>query len=340
MKNQNLLNARYEVLTHETFEAEVKHALRLQSKSSTNNQVNSSNNILIDLEKENTYTEYTNKDLKKEGKELLSSYESEAESHANLFKENRDTHKKGFPKFAKTFGMFLFTFPEQIKKDLDNPEKREEILKAGRDSALQFAKEFNCDLKYLVLHLDEKGNPHFQGITTNYNKENGGMLNIQTNKKNGEKMQDILAEHFEPLGYERGISKDISGRKHLSTEEYKEKQELKKSVENLKRENSELKQLLSETKTDLQKTIDAIIQGLEKLNEQSTTEDFLKLLARYLRGAKKEKVEKLILKYQKILSKKNKEHNKKVAQSNIDFTNKNKDSDTNTKTTKSTTIKG
>jgi len=300
VKQNNLLNFRYEALNQEKFEAEVKHSLRLQSQSSTNNQVNDNPNILIDMKSDNLeYTEYTNKanhnflsDLKKE-------YEEEQKYHRKLWNRNREKGiiKKGFPRFGKSFGSFIFSFSDKINEDLKSGNL-ENILKAGKEAAKQFSEDFKCDILYLTLHLDEKGNPHFQGMATNYNRETGAFLNIQTNKKNGEKCQDILAEHFEPLGYERGKSKTITGSRHLTTEEYKELQELRKF------------------KSEFETEMENIYKELLELSAEPEAEKFLKLFTRYSKSEAKPKLENLIKKYQKSIIKKQKSQAKIVSESN------------------------
>jgi len=314
---KNLLSVRFEAINEEKFVAEVNHSLRLHSKKSTNNQENSNPNYFYN-EDSQEWEKYTNKNLSKFGSQLKKDYETKVVEHKKVHNENRKINKSGFKKFDKSYSMFVFTFSEKMKVDLikyqeeNNQQKINEILNAGKNTANKIAKHFGNEILYLTLHLDEKGNPHFQGMATNFNKENGKKLNIQTNKKNGEICQDILAEYFEPLGHSRGVSKDISGAKHLSTAAYKISQDLKK-------DNQELENVKQK-----------IIQDLMELSEETEAKQFLKLFTRYVKSEAKPRLKKLINKYEKSVIKKQKERLSEVQQSTKELLEK----DQKTKTKK------
>jgi len=241
-------------------------------------------------------------------------------------KHNRKLHKQTKPSLN-----FLISFESEF--DLS-----EENRQAQYESVERFIKK-NFDFPiYLVQHNDEKS-LHYTFSVMNFDKD----LKPIAKKIDTFYLQDMIADHLQEegqdYGHKRGITKDISGAEHKGIVESKVKdaetkiEQLETQIEKLQKENSDLK-------TDFQKTINQIILGLEQLNEQTTIDSFLKTLARYLKGNKKEKIEKLILKNQKILNKKNKEHNQKVSSSNIDYVNESKQSDTNTTTTQTTTNKG
>lgn len=146
-------------------------------------------------------------------------------------------------------------FNEVYKED---PQAIEDALTTYLE---RVSKDFGFTPLGWALHLDEghtdgdgnyKINVHAHMSFFNYDFENRKSTLKSLKKKDFKKMQDIAGEIFGPLGFERGISKEITQKKHLEKSEFvaqktKEKikffKELKARTETLEKKQSKLLEL-------------------------------------------------------------------------------------------------
>ncbi|WP_165735850.1 hypothetical protein [Pseudoalteromonas sp. C8] len=159
----------------------------------------------------------------------------------------------------------------KIEKKYGKSEAKKLLVNYLRKYAVQIKKEFGFEPIGIDLHLDEgryEGgrfvrNIHAHVSFFNYDFKNkvaplrhlmakGKNSKSRTNQLNPnfEKMQDIVANTFKPLGFERGESKNVTGRKHLQKEKFvKEKlNEMTQTVEVLNSRNQELESQLTSQK--------------------------------------------------------------------------------------------
>jgi hypothetical protein len=158
-------------------------------------------------------------------------------------------------------------------------------MEAAKRTMEEFCKEFDTEYEYISIHLDEKGLPHAHAMVKNFNSK-GYQLNIQTNKENGEKCQDIIFNNFQHLGYDRGQSKDITHSKHQKTHKWKANQ---KQIEKQQQVNNQLQDLedksqdlehLTDITSDSNIDIDNILDTLSDLKVKYKNED--KMIKRVL----------------------------------------------------------
>ena len=156
----------------------------------------------------------------------------------------------------------------KIEKKYGESEAKQLIVNHLRKYAVQIKKEFGFEPLGIDLHLDEGRydggrfvrNIHAHVFFKNYDFKNkvaplrhlmakGKNSKSRTNQLNPnfEKMQDIVADTFIPLGFERGESKNVTGRKHLQKEQFvKEKlNTMTHTVEVLNSRNQDLESQLA-----------------------------------------------------------------------------------------------
>ena len=158
----------------------------------------------------------------------------------------------------------------KIEKKYGESKAKQILVNHLRKYAAQIKNEFGFEPLGIDLHLDEgryEGgrfvrNIHAHVSFFNYDFKNkvAPLRHLMTKGKNSksrtnqlnpnfEKMQDIVANTFEPLGFKRGESKNVTGREHLKKEKFvKEKlNEMAQTVEVLNSRNQELEsQLISQ----------------------------------------------------------------------------------------------
>ncbi|WP_276755960.1 hypothetical protein [Pseudoalteromonas marina] len=156
----------------------------------------------------------------------------------------------------------------RIEKKYGDVKAKQFLVNYLRKYAVQIKNEFGFEPLGIDLHLDEgryEGgrfvrNIHAHVSFFNYDFKNkvAPLRHLMTKGKNSksrtnqlnpnfEKMQDIVANTFEPLGFERGESKNVTGREHLQKEKFvKEKlNEMTQTVEVLNSRNQELESQLT-----------------------------------------------------------------------------------------------
>ena len=167
----------------------------------------------------------------------------------------------------------------------------------------EICEKYNTELHYIVFHRDEQGLPHFHFSVDNFDNKTG--LTFSRSKNFGSDLQDIAAKHFEPYGFNRGIPKSITNRKHLTIEEYKEMKEAQKQLKSVQEELNHTKALNKQLKADnKQLLIDygAISNEFETL--MNDFEDFIltekdkdkltKLKELFLRYSKNENADRML----------------------------------------------
>lgn len=334
--SDNRLNFRIEAVSEDKANVEMIHALRIRSLKSTTNQINDNHNMWFN-ERENKFQSYTNKDA-----DLIDFFKSEKKAykdirqrHYDKYKENKKSQGKNeyLNKDKKSLAMGIFSFPplidELLSKDLES-----DLMSSAQKCLENFASEFNCNIRYITFHQDETGNSHFQWMVENFDKDTGLQLNIQTKKENGEKCQDIIFKHFKQYGFDRGRSKDLTKRVHLTTEQYKKMKDaenlvggLETTIQNLTNEKASLIEDKGHLTNELVKLREEKIDFDRNYNEMRTEirnaiNDFTdaglkykgktnlsltKLAEKYLDLADKSKLQTLFNKLEKATAKKNNE---------------------------------
>ena len=292
------------------------------------------NQFLHDLRFETMESGYLKRPEEKNKNEFFGIMENS--DNENNFENVKKSWKKIEADFKKHNGKKIHRQTKQGLNFLLSFEKDFDLSEENRVAQFKSVKKYileNFDYPlYLVQHNDEKS-LHYSFTVLNYSNTTHRPIAKQIDTS---LLQDSIADHLkkdgQDYGHTRGVKKEISDKDHKTIMEGK--------VQDLEKENKALKVENDELKKEYQTTINAIINGLEDLNEQTTIEDFLRLLTRYLKGAKKDKIENFLKKYKRKLNAKQKKHNKEIAKSNIDFVNKNKQTDTTTETIKTTTNKG
>ncbi|MEN8634726.1 hypothetical protein ABFV74_03170 [Pseudoalteromonas distincta] len=199
-------------------------------------------------------------------------YKSGAEALNQACARYKDvTGKKTRKDFNLLFEHIVILSEQQyvkIEKKYGDVKAKQLLVNYLRKYAVQIKKEFGFEPIGIDLHLDEgryeEGrfvrNIHAHVSFFNYDFKNkvAPLRHLMTKGKNSksrtnqlnpnfEKMQDIVANTFKPLGFERGESKNVTGREHLQKEKFvKEKlNEMMQTVEVLNSRNQELESQLT-----------------------------------------------------------------------------------------------
>jgi len=147
-------------------------------------------------------------------------------------------------------GVLAFSNEKFQKSYNENPLDFERAL---TESLERISKTFGFTGLGWSLHVDEGHkqedgtivlNPHAHLSFFNYDFENRKSTFKKLKKKDFSKMQDICGEVFKELGFERGISKEITKKKHLEKSEFvaQKKKENLKHWKELERRNKSLEQ--------------------------------------------------------------------------------------------------
>lgn len=190
----NYINVRIQTTNNGKTVNDIKHNLRLvkslsKSNSEDNIYINKDGNIITTNE---------------EKREIISEYYQDRELHNELYKER---NKRQLRENNSTYISGVFTFSEQINKDLGEKYTQEELIKVGYDCLKDIARELGSEIKYITLHMDEK-TPHFQFHLTNFNTDNTNSIFFKNRTKEKlSNLQDIGFKHFKGLGMDRGEKK-------------------------------------------------------------------------------------------------------------------------------------
>ncbi len=318
MDNQ-FTNVRFESKSKAKMINEIKHELRTTKISSV---VNDNDNSLIYKDDNNQWIVKNFKSKDKDIKDLSIKYIKELD---NIENKHRVLLRKNFnqslnKKRTNSANTGVLTFSSNIEKLVE--EDKNKIIELGYKTIDNICKELDIELYYITFHLDEKGLPHFHYLTDNFNSK-GKTISPKRNKLIGEQLQDLGNKYFNELGFKRGVSKKISGKKHLTIKEYQDYQDTQK-------ENEELKQLNKELLEGILPLVDTFIElGINYKNK--TPQEVIKLFERYI-GTNK--LNGLIKSLEKLTLKSNIDNNQKIKLSEIlqSFKDKNKISKSGTTT--------
>ena len=261
MKNYISVNAKY--YKHSNAVGEIGHVIR---------QFNDNKNSIESLVDEN----FGDFSLDSEYKLMLQKFES---IKGKRFQKNANT-------FVDAVIGFSLDQMEELKKQPDWKNKVSDLMCLfGEDIKREYGLQpvgfnFHCDEAHVDVYggikKDESGrdkmNYHAHFIFINYDPLTRQAPLRKMKKSDWSKIQDIAGNRFQPLGFERGISKDITGRRHLEKQELIENSSsaMKKLKDKLLRENIDL--------TNKNMKLQAKARGLEKEN------DLLKELNERLKG--------------------------------------------------------
>ena len=175
--------------------------------------------------------EINNSNKKKIYNILKKNYEVDRKKHNELYKAS---NKRNLRNFQSTWCEGIFTFSEAIHRDLETKYSKQNLSLIASNCAKEISKKFGNELVYMTLHLDET-TPHFHFAIKNFDEQGLSLFNKNKNKEFLSKLQDIAYNHFKVLGMERGVSKEVSGKRYETIEQYhiKKEQELKGKVSNL-----------------------------------------------------------------------------------------------------------
>ncbi|MDO5115820.1 MAG: DNA-primase RepB domain-containing protein [Synergistaceae bacterium] len=170
---------------------------------------------------------------------------------------------------AQYFRTGVITLSPEPWQEMDEAAREKhlnEIWKAGLSTVSDICDKLNVRPIYVTLHTDEK-TPHIQYMIEATDKETGRSVKGLINRNFCRQLQDMAAEYFRPLGYERGISRDITGAKHLSVRELHRKEQARgeeilaelnakrareeQTLEGLEREIERATASLTEIKTEI-----------------------------------------------------------------------------------------
>jgi hypothetical protein len=289
---EQFINIRFESMKMDRVINEIKHELRTTKIYSV---VNDNHNMLLTKNDIGEWTKTTYKTKDKEtiikGKDQINNLVNIEDRHRKLLRKNYNQSLN--KKRVNSFNVGVLTFSDSII-NYDN----DKIFDLGIKTIKNICEELNIELHYITYHLDEKGLPHFHYLTDNFDAS-GKTINPKHNKNLGSKLQDLGAKYFSELGFKRGVSKDITGKKHLNTKEFGEYQETLKEIDILK----DSVFALVDTFLDL---------GLNY--KKKSPEDLLKLFERYITT---DKLEKLVKTLEKISIKANIDNSDKVKMSDL-----------------------
>lgn len=204
--------------------------------------------------------------------------------HLNYLRATKrveEIKKKSIQKNANHYleGVLAFS-PEQVLKMGEKsfrtaaPELIEEY---GRKIGAEFGFEYlGFSLHFDEGKVDENGkfecnyHAHLSFVNFDFNTNKARFREIQEKfvskkkypNKAFVKMQDIAGETFSKIGFKRGVSKEITGRKHLEKAEYKLLAEVREKADKLSAEN----ELIKVENTNLISEIEAKKVEINKLN--------------------------------------------------------------------------
>ncbi|MDD5400811.1 MAG: plasmid recombination protein [Sulfurimonas sp.] len=205
-------------------------------------------------------------------------------SRQDHIKISEEKTKRRFQFNTKSAIAGIITFSPTMSEDYQkNPELFLEIMK---ETLAEIEKTLNTNIIYAVIHRDEKvEHIHFMG--ENFNRETGKTIQRNINRENLSFLQDLSGEKWGVMGYQRGIKKDISGRKYYSVLEGHKKemeeieQDLKQQLQNLKDRRLELSKIdmdligkkaqyqdITEQQTKIRDDIKTIKSTKQKIAEQ------------------------------------------------------------------------
>jgi len=292
-------NVRFESVSFSDMKKEIKHDLRMNKISSVVNEDAAS---YVWREKNGELVSdyfFMNTDKSKEiGNHFLEVLPDIEKRHKKLLRKKYNQSLNQDRVNSCNMGVLTFSesMRELVKTDLDK------VLELGQKTIENICNELDIKLHYISFHMDEKGIPHFHYFTDNFNSK-GRTINPIRNKNLGEKLQDLGNKYFNELGFKRGISKEVTGKKHLTIQEYKDYQDTLKENKEMKEEIKQMQEVQIElTNTMLSIISDFIDLGLNYKGKD--IKELISLFQKYLKNERFNDIEKLTDKLYKIAEKK------------------------------------
>lgn len=214
----NFINVRIKPYHHHKEQNDIKHNLRNCNMQS---QIDNPKyeNVFI-----NYQSEHPLKILKKWRAEHNEKYKNRR--HENLTNSN------------STLLNGVITFSEAIHKDLDSKYSKSEWEKTCQEAIEEIAEYLDSEIMYITFHYDEK-TPHVQYHLKNYDSEGHSIFYKNRGKEELSKLQDIGFKHFQKLGMDRGLKKEITNKTHQTTQQYY-KNAYKEAINSLKTVRKEI----------------------------------------------------------------------------------------------------
>lgn len=215
---KNFINVRVQSYNYKKQYDLLRHNFR--HKKDSLSQINEKPNFFIGPNGKVLEIDNTNK--KKIYDIVSKEYQKDRTKHNEIYKAK---HKRNLRDFQSTWTDGVLTFSEAIHQDLGNKYTQEDLIKVATSCANDIAKKYGTQLIYLTLHMDET-TPHFHFSLKNYDENGLSLWKKNQNKEFLSQLQDIAFEHFKKLGMQRGLSKDITGKKYETIQKYHVRKEM------------------------------------------------------------------------------------------------------------------
>lgn len=168
--------------------------------------------------------------------------------------------------FIDSVAIFSLEQWEELEKKFNPEEIKNLITERMNDFMTKFKNEFGFEPVGFNMHLDEGHeknqlirNVHAHVIFFNYDFKKDKAPLRKITKKHTAKMQDLLAESFSDLGFQRGVSKEISNKKGLEKEQYIEKK-LNEREEKIKDLENKIKSINKKGRVKQQKLLNLEVE--------------------------------------------------------------------------------
>lgn len=239
---KNFINVRVQAHNNAKNIIAIQHNIRYQKSLSC---INEANNILIVNGEQIEITQDNKKDI---ANTLKAMYRQDRVLHNEIYKKH---NKRNLRESKGTWCEGVFTFSEAIHQDLHNKYSLDELIEVASNALNEIAKKYNSEIKYMVLHLDEK-TPHFHFQLSNFDDRGRSLTHTNKNKPFYSQLQDIAFKFFSKLGMQRGIKKNPSiGYDYISPKEWHKKEllQIKDEISSKSNEMLEIDKSIKELKT-------------------------------------------------------------------------------------------
>mgnify|MGYP005989873345 FL=1 len=235
-------------------------------------------------ENKNAFPEYTKNNFGTG--DLLNKYK---DIYERVNERKKELKTKRLNEKSNTFidGAFVFSVEkwEELEKEFSQKELQKMITERMNKYMVGFKNKFGFEPIGFEMHLDEghekqieakknnaditlTRNIHAHVSFFNYDFKNDAAPLRNMKKKDWSRCQDLAYECFKDLGFERGISKEITNNQHLEKDAFIEEKQ-KKLIEELKQKNEIIKQKNEQIKS-LNKTGKSKIISINELIDKKS----------------------------------------------------------------------